>query len=372
MSRAWAPLAMDNRIGDDGQCNGRSGKSFLFDVALRKLLNVVKLQGRNPKLMENQFVFEAVTEHTDMVLVDDCSAYLQLGLFYDSITGQLNVNPKHSRQFTIPFDKAPKFAFTTNFVPTEFSASSEARMLYMVFSDYYHQASEDNAEYYRGSWSIRDDFRKELFTESYSAAEWNQDINFLMQCLRFYLSVVESGVKIQPPMENILFRKYKADMGPEFEQWANTYFAKPEGGESDVLDHFILREDLFNAYKMSLFQVPKNLNSNRFKKMLVGFVKTSPYIECLNPAEFKLDKYGRVIRQRREKPDNELKTREYFYLKTFGTPLKADLTNASGSGEQLPANRPADADIPLTSQQPQAVQQSMLFDSPDPSDDAPF
>ena len=29
-SRAWAPQAMDHKIGEDGQCNGRSGKSFLF------------------------------------------------------------------------------------------------------------------------------------------------------------------------------------------------------------------------------------------------------------------------------------------------------------------------------------------------------
>ncbi|RGY25520.1 hypothetical protein DXA46_25710, partial [Bacteroides sp. OF02-3LB] len=46
-SRAWAPQAMDNKIGEDGECNGRSGKSFMFK-ALSYFMKTVKLSGRNP------------------------------------------------------------------------------------------------------------------------------------------------------------------------------------------------------------------------------------------------------------------------------------------------------------------------------------
>ena len=114
--RAWAPLAMDNKIGEEGECNGRSGKSFFFKV-LSFMMKTVKLSGRNPKLMDNPHVFDPVTQYTDMILIDDCDQYLNLGPFYDNITSDMNVNPKNNRMFTIPFNESPKMAFTTNYVP---------------------------------------------------------------------------------------------------------------------------------------------------------------------------------------------------------------------------------------------------------------
>ena len=96
----------------------------------------VKLSGRNPKLMDNPHVFDQVDKSTDFILVDDCAQYLSMGMFYDIITGSLTVNPKNNRSFTIPFSKAPKMGFTTNYVPTDFDASTMARLLPMVFSDY--------------------------------------------------------------------------------------------------------------------------------------------------------------------------------------------------------------------------------------------
>lgn len=44
VTRAWAPQAMDNKIGEDGQCNGRSGKSFFFKT-IQKMRKTVSLSG---------------------------------------------------------------------------------------------------------------------------------------------------------------------------------------------------------------------------------------------------------------------------------------------------------------------------------------
>lgn len=168
VTRAWAPMAMDNKIGEDGQCNGRSGKSFFFS-ALSYLMNYVKLSGRNPKLMDNPHVFEQVNQFTDFVVGDDCDRYLNLGQFYDNITSDMTVNPKNNHVFTIPFADSPKFAFTTNYVPANFDPSSEARTLYMVFSDWYHQQTEDND--YLETRSIMDDFHKTLYADDYTDDE---------------------------------------------------------------------------------------------------------------------------------------------------------------------------------------------------------
>lgn len=52
--------------------------------------------------MDDNHVFEQVTQYTDMMLVDDCNKYLDLGLFYDNITSDMTVNPKNNHMFTIP------------------------------------------------------------------------------------------------------------------------------------------------------------------------------------------------------------------------------------------------------------------------------
>lgn len=287
-SRAWAPMAMDNKIGDEGECNGRSGKSFFFKV-LSLLMKTVKLSGRNPKLMDNPHVFDQVTPHTKMLIVDDCDRYLNTGLFYDNITSDMTVNPKNNQSFTIPFEDSPKIAFTTNYVPADFDPSSEARLLYMVFSDYYHQKTEDND--YHESRSIRDDFGKDLFSKTYSAEEWNQDLNFILQCVRFYLSVSSEPIKLLPPMSNIIFRKYKQDMGANFEEWAQVYFSI----DSERLDKFLPKAKVFEDFKANGGRV-QGMTAQTFKRKLESFAKTCQWVDELNPVEMR-NSSGRIIRR---------------------------------------------------------------------------
>ena len=288
-SRAWAPMAMDNKIGEDGECNGRSGKSFLFK-ALSLFMKTVKLSGRNAKLMDNPHVFDQVTQHTDFVLVDDCDRHLDTGAFYDLITSDMTVNPKNNQSYTIPFEQSPKFGFTTNYVPRDFSPSTEARLLYLVFSDYYHQRTEGND--YLESRSIRDDFGRDLISSSYKEEDWNADINFFMQCCQFYLSMCQESVKPMPPMGNILKRKFKADMGTNFEEWANVYFAE----EGDHLDTFIVRREAYDAF-IDEAKVNKNFYTmNKFTKALRSFAALCPYVYDYNPADL-LNSQGRISRR---------------------------------------------------------------------------
>lgn len=305
-SRAWAAYAMDNIIGENDQCNGRSGKSFMF-VALSKMLNYVKLSGRNPKLMENPFVFEQISRHTDMVLVDDCAEYLPIKEFYDSISMDMTINAKNVPSYSLPFEESPKFAFTTNYVPKEFNQSSRQRMLYIVFSDYYHQRTEEND--YLETRQIRDDFHKDLFSSSYSEEEWEADINFIMQCVKFYLSVSHLNVKIEPKLSSIIFRKYMRDMSDNFKEWAEFYFAP----DSDNLDREIVREEAFEAYRR--FSGVGKITMQKFTKSLKGFCYTSDYIAELNPEE--LYNSGTRIIRRVEHPVTHVKeSKEMIYIRS--------------------------------------------------------
>ena len=287
-SRAWAPQAMDYKIGANGECNGRSGKSFLFK-SLSMMMKSVKLSGRNPKLMDNPHVFDQVSRHTDLVLVDDCDRYFSMRHFYDLITSDLTINPKNNQSITIPYEESPKFAFTTNYVPTDFDASTEARMLYMVYSDYYHQKTDTND--YRETRSIRDDFGRDLFTRQYSEDDWMADINFLLQCTRFYLEAVRDGAKIMPPMENIRLRKHLQDMGEIFAEWAATYFAE----ESGRLDCFIPAQEAFEECRRECNYGPK-YTPNKFTRQLHAFCAITPYVAMLDPEPLR-NSGGRIMRR---------------------------------------------------------------------------
>ena len=277
-SRAWAPMAMDWKIDEDDKCNGRSGKSFLFSQVLAKFLKTVKLSGRNAKLLDNPHVFDQVNRHTRMLLVDDISKAVRMEMFYDNITSDMTVNPKNNQSYNIPYNESPKIAFTTNYVPNNFDASTMARLLPMVFSDYYHEKTEDSG--YKSSYSIRDDFRKDLFGVDYTEEEWNADHNFLLQCEKFYLSAIQTGAKLLPPMENIMLRKRKQDMSGNFEQWANIYFSPL----SDHLDKFIVRQDALDDFRK--YSGLKDMTTNGFTRKLQAFVKYCNYTAELNPVDY--------------------------------------------------------------------------------------
>lgn len=309
-SKAWAPFVMDNVVGENDQCNGRSGKSFMLR-ALSNLTRWHKIGGRNPKLLEYQFVFEQVNKHLGIVVVDDCDEYLPFKQFYDTISSDMTINMKNSSIYTLKFNDAPKFAFTTNYVPKEFDPSTVGRMLFVVFSDYYHYQTEEND--YLETRQIRSDFNKDLFGSKYTEAEWEADINFMLQCVRFYLSVSELQVKIEPQMRNIIFRKYLRDMSDNFKEWAEGYFAIDENGFGDNLNREIIREKALEDYKR--FSGVTKITMQKFSKQLKGFCFTCDYIDCMNPEELHTSG-GRILRRIEDPITRKKEQKEMIYIRT--------------------------------------------------------
>lgn len=310
-SRPWAPFVMDNVIGENDQCNGGSGKSFMLR-SLQHLTNWLKLSGRNTKILDGQFPFEQINKSTGIVVVDDCDEYFPFKPFYDNITSDITINAKNISAYNLSYKDSPKFAFTTNYVPKEFDPSTVRRMLFVVCSDYYHTATPDNN--YIETRTIASDFGKNLFSESYSDAEWEADINFFMQCVRFYLSVAHLPVKIEPDMSNIIFRKYLRDMGDNFRDWAELYFSDGSAdGGGEHLDCIIFREDAMD----DCMRYTRNgrMTPQRFKKQLIGFCYTCDWIDELNPADM-LNNGSRITRRRENPVTHQMETKEAFYIRS--------------------------------------------------------
>lgn len=280
-ARPWAVYAMDAKISEGGESHGRSGKSIMLRSP-RYMMKTVVLQGRKPELTENKHIYDRVTEHTDYVLVDDCNQYLNFNFFFSELSGEMGVNPKNNQSYEIPFEKSPKFGFTSNFALRNIDSSTEGRLLYTVFSDYYH--IKGTGDEYRSDKSVESDFGKLLFND-YNEEEWNEDFNFFARCLEFYLSV-GANVKINPPLENVKLRNLITEMGDSFKDWADTYFI------DENLNNIINKAEAFDDFiKKTNIKRP---SPQKFLKSLKAWCKFKGYI--LNPKAL-TNSENRIIRK---------------------------------------------------------------------------
>lgn len=298
-AKAWAAYGMDWKMGENGQNNGRSGKSFFYMFS-KYMQNRICLSGRNKKLLDNNHVFENITRYIDLVIIDDCDISIKPESFYTAITGDITVNPKQQKSFELHYDNSPKFAFTTNYVPSSFAGSDVGRLLYLVFSDYYHEQTDE----YVQKRQISDDFGKSLYS-NYDEKEWNADFNFWCWCLSFYMQNCEEG-KITPVLDNIIKRTLKAKLDASFEDWAEGYFSL-DGNNNDRL---IIKNEVMLNCRM---ETGKQLTSQAFMKKLDAWIQLSPYHEELNPKELWGKNSTRII-----KTVSGLTT-EYLYVRTKNT-----------------------------------------------------
>lgn len=335
-TKPWCVFAMDNHINDDGGSYGGSGKSLLFNVALPHILKQhFYVGGRNPKITDNPHIYDGLTEHHRYILIDDADEYLNFKFFFDALTGKLKVNPKNQAPFTIPFELVGKFAITSNYTVRNLDPSTERRLLYTVFSDYYHTASEVSE--YNESRSPADDMGKQLFTE-YTEEERNHFYTTMMSCLRFYLSV---NHRLDPPMSNVSKRNLMSEMGADFEEWATGYFSLL----GDKVDRPIVREYAKSDFD---YRYRKGWATQRFTRALRAFCKYHGY--TLNPKDLINTTTGtpRIVMRVDERkldrngiwePTGTKASKDMIYIQTrFDVPPSLDVADVDVSDLATPEN----------------------------------
>jgi len=288
-SRPWCVFAMDHKISEEGESHGGSGKSIAFR-SLFHFMNWVRLDGRNRMLTKNPHVYENVTEHTDYVLIDDGDQYLDFNFFFAPLTGELTVNPKNNKQYTIPFEKVPKFAITSNYTLRNLDPSTLRRILFYVCGDYYHYNPPDSKEYNEAR-DPKDDFGKNLFSD-FTEDEWNYFINVAAYCCSAYMNYG----KIDPPMDNVNQRNLLTIMNANLKEWADVYFA-PESGR---LNEFVPKTEAFDDFMKASNQ--KGWSSQRFNRSIEAWCLYYHYEH--NPIELH-NKDGRVIRRHMQQLRNK-------------------------------------------------------------------
>ncbi|SHJ44999.1 primase-helicase family protein [Aquimarina spongiae] len=266
-NKPWVVYAMDNRISDISDSNGGSGKSLMYDQAVRNVLLSNKyINGRDREAVKDKHMFSGVTKSTDYVLFDDLDSYFPFTRFFTETTGGFNVNAKYKDAYTIPFEDSPKIAMTSNFGMFKPDSSTKRRVLYNVFSDYYHYKSDlDETEH-----KITDDICKMLFSQ-FDESEWNDFYNLSAECIQFFLCTDE---KIIPPLANVEKRNSLQTMGDAFKEWADSYF-------EHRLDQQIVKTQAQTDFEVK--SKVKPWSSQKFKKSLKEWCKFYGYE--LNPEE---------------------------------------------------------------------------------------
>ncbi len=313
-STPWAVFAMDAKESEIGKSFGGSGKS-IYSRSLDFINETFYIGGRNPKKTADNFIFDGVDEHTYNITIDDADQYLDFGFFFPYITGKFTINPKNNKPFTLEYSESPKFCITSNFTLNKIDPSTERRILYTSFSDYYHK--KDNDGYYQDTRSPKEEFGKNIF-EDFNQDEWNQFYNLVANCISMYLKFVND--KIEPPLENIEKRNLRTQIGESFLAWATDYFSEPTH-----LNTTICKDEIFDLALPNLTSnTRKHMDKRKFKDKIRLFCKYKGFE--FNPKEQVNDKNDRIMLKY-----NGI-NKEHFYISDSST----ENLNSIAEGDETP------------------------------------
>ena len=237
-SSPWAAYIMDDFDGEGS--NGGSGKSLLFTF-INQYKSVVTINGRDKSNAGNKFVFADVNSRTRVILFDDF-----LGNFsdwYQPITSGVRVERKSINPFTIPLEKSPKLAFTTNGVG-DTQQSSQRRQIRSTCSSFFHTEGNQFSDTVTPS-----DFVGTLWDVNYSEAKWRYDDNIFLECIEEAIPYIKKSIKIEPPMQRVELRKLRVKIGKVNIEFFDEYF-RP--GVITHGDTFIDRKQFVEDYRKAI------------------------------------------------------------------------------------------------------------------------
>jgi DNA primase len=220
-----AIVCMDAQESKGGKSEGGTGKS-LWARQFELLFPIHKINGKQARLTEDQFLYDGVDERTRMILVDDCRRTTDFEAFFSFITGGVIANSKGVSKQAVGHKR---WVFTTNFSIRGEDRSHVRRQYIIAFSDYF------NTE--RDPVSI---FGHSLF-EEWDDKQMNYYCNWIAHCIQFHM---QRGLKTFAPDADIKRRKLRDAIGEIWLDFLETYFFTG----SDYINRRFEIENLLEAF----------------------------------------------------------------------------------------------------------------------------
>jgi len=269
---AYLTVFVDYKLGKNKDVkSGRSGKSRLTEAA-GQMVGIFKRKG-DKESMNSRFVFGGITEEKGLLYIDEYDTAQGIDPLLSNVTGDFVVEKKGETISSIPFDKSPKIAIATNSVFTQTGSSYSDRIWYQPVSDYYHKMDDSND--YREDRSIFDDIGYDHMGPDYPEEEWNRDLNFLLQCQQFSMSLPPNKRKIVVAMDQLNRRALQATTDQDFSDWAEDYLA-PDSGN---LNRKMPFADVYGSYTDA---TGKKMPAYDFTRQLKNYCKMAGLV--YNPA----------------------------------------------------------------------------------------
>lgn len=222
-ANAKVVVLVDEKIPDDGEPNGRTGKS-IYGKALSKLKKSSRIDGKNFTFTE-RFTFQEVYLDTKILEFNDVTRKFDFERLFSVTTDDMTIENKKEKPFTLKFEDSPKLLVSTNYTIKGQGASYEDRLFEVEFSDHYNENHKP-----------LDDFGKRLF-DDWDSDEWNRFDNFMLECVELYLK--EGLVEYQ--QINLEKRKLIEQTIDEFVDFADKKIAvNQEYDKSALFNSFLL------------------------------------------------------------------------------------------------------------------------------------
>jgi hypothetical protein len=305
MARSVAVWIMENKLleGEEKRSGG-AGKSFMMKF-LSEIKRVATIPASSRNFIEDKFFLDSVNEYTDIVNLDDIYKKYDLSQLFTSITGDMMIRRMGVKALVIKFKDAPKFVFSSNFAPTDVDGATMRRLLFCVFSDYYHKKTDFNN--YLETKQISDDFGYTLHNENYSEEYWNEDFNFIVDCLHFYLHCFKNNHICETPESNVKKRMLFEKITPSLYDWMLTTFNTET---SNYLNKYIERAYLFEEFKRETKLT--GITPTKFKEDINLFFQYHSKKYTFNPKELcgTGENRNKITKRVGEQ------SKEFFYIQT--------------------------------------------------------
>ncbi|MDD5006399.1 MAG: hypothetical protein PHS33_07895 [Candidatus Omnitrophica bacterium] len=272
--KSYATILTDANTGEDGEANGRTGKT-LYGKGLGHMLNTkeestvyIEISGRDFNI-QNKFRYEFANLNTKLVHLNDMFNYFNIEHIFSDITEGISVNKKNEK----PFRQFVKLLISTNKTIRIEGESAKDRTIIFEFSDYFNADRSPATEF--GCW----------FFDDWDHQEWARFDRFMINCLMVFF---KHGL-IRPGSINLQHRTLIDHTHKDFVMYidakfskyddtgepnGNVWFINDAGTEIRNLTRYNKKDEYFDFIKaFPDFEKSRYFNQAKFIKWLKRYFK---------------------------------------------------------------------------------------------------
>ncbi|WP_425421038.1 BT4734/BF3469 family protein [Phaeodactylibacter xiamenensis] len=249
-------ILTDSKIDEDGDNNGRSGKTLLVK-ALGHMLNRNENSATYKEINGKDFdptrthKYQTLRVDTKLVHINDAKRNFKAEVLYNDVTEGIYAEGKNKT----PFHIRAKIAVSSNNTIRIQGSSAKGRFIEVEVADYFNDRYTPEDEF--GEWFFRD----------WDADQWGMFDSFMMHCVQSYF---KHDVQ-RPSTINLDERKKLEETSPEFVEWMESkdkvFVPTDEKGDAIKFNKRDLFVDFIGRYP-ELRTERRQLRQNTFTKWL--------------------------------------------------------------------------------------------------------